>query len=398
MTREAISAKGAAHRVHGLDGSWADGDWPAWTSAEVDDLLRDYDGLGRVVEITAVSPRPFSAAACVRTTEASVFVKRHSRAVRRAAWLAEEHRFAEWLAARTPLVMPPLQTRSGHTAVERSEWVSEAFPIAPGRDLYAQAMSWTPYLCVEHARAAGIALGQLHVAAREFAAPARSTAPLVTSFSLIPATNATAAFHAYLAARPVLAHWLSARNAEADFARCFVPHHQSMQHQGLLTAGQALRPLWTQNDWHGSNLMWSNLPCSGESADARVTAVIDFGLADRTCAAHDVATALERSIIDWIRLSGRMQANLEQAAALLAGYEEVVRLTKHERRAIAAMLPIVHCEFALSETDYFLTVLRDEARAQLAWQEYFVGHCEWFETAEGRRLMDWMQAWAVGDR
>ena len=365
----------------------------AWTPEEVDDLLREYDGVGRVVEITAVSPRPFSAAASVRAREASVFVKRHSHAVRQAAWLAEEHRFAEWLAARTPLVMAPLQTRNGQTAVERAEWVCEVFSIAPGRDLYAQAMSWTPYLCMQHARAAGIALGQLHIAAREFAAPARSMAPLVTSFSLIPATHATAAFRAYLAARPVLAEWLSARNAEADFARWFVPHHDRMQRQGLLTAGQALQPLWTQNDWHGSNLMWS-----GESVDARVTAVIDFGLADRTCAAHDVATALERSIVDWLSLSGRVQANLEQASALLAGYEEEVRLTTHERRAIAAMLPVVHCEFALSETEYFLSVLRDEARAQVAWQEYFVGHCQWFETAEGRQMMDWMQAWAEGDR
>ncbi len=393
MTRQATNARDSAHRVHGLDGSWADGDWPAWTSEEVDDLLRNYDGMGRVVEITAVSPRPFSAAASVRTTEARVFVKRHSRSVRQAAWLAEEHRFAEWLASRTPLVMAPLQTRSGQTAVERAGWVCEAFSIAPGRDLYAQAMSWTPYLCVEHARAAGIALGQLHLAAREFAAPVRSLAPLVTSFSLIPAGNPTAAFRAYLASRPGLAQWLSARNAEADFARCFVPHHEHMQRQGLLTAGQALQPLWTQNDWHGSNLMWS-----GEGVDARVTSVIDFGLADQTCAAHDVATALERSVVDWLSLSGRVQANLEQAAALLAGYEEVVLLTMQERKAIAAMLPVVHCEFALSETEYFLTVLGDEARAQLAWQQYFVGHCQWFDTAEGRRLMDWMQTWAEGER
>lgn len=393
MIPEAMSASGTAHRMHGLDGAWADADWPAWTPEEVDDLLREYDGVGRAVEMTAVSPRPFSAAASVRTTAGHVFVKRHSRAVRRAEWLEEEHRFAQWLAARTPLVMAPLQTRSGRTAVQRAEWVCEAFPIAPGHDLYAQDMSWTPYRSVEHARAAGVALAEMHQAARGFVAPARSLAPLVTSFSLIPAMDANAAFTAFLAPRPRLAQWLSARDAAAAFDRCFVPHHQRIQREGLLTAGPALTPLWTQNDWHGSNLMWSS-----ESAVATVTAIIDFGLADRTCAAHDLATALERSVVDWLSLRGPVQANLEQAAALLAGYDERLRLTVPERRAIAAMLPVVHCEFALSETDYFLTVLGDEARAQIAWQEYFLGHCEWFATAEGRRLMEWMQTWAEGEQ
>ena len=44
----------------------------------------------------------------------------------------------------------------------------------------------------------------------------------------------------------------------------------------------ALEPLWTHNDLHASNLLWS---AGGDNAQA--AAIIDFGLADRTNAVHD---------------------------------------------------------------------------------------------------------------
>ena len=53
------------------------------------------------------------------------------------------------------------------------------------------------------------------------------------------------------------------------------------------------RPLWTHNDRHASNLFWSDA-----GANARPVAVIDFGLADRTNAVHDLAHAIERNIVD----------------------------------------------------------------------------------------------------
>ena len=58
-----------------------------------------------------------------------------------------------------------------------------------------------------------------------------------------------------------------------------------------------LTPLWTHNDLHPSNLFWSNA-----GRDAEVTAVIDFGLCDRTNAVHDLAHAIERSMVDWLAL------------------------------------------------------------------------------------------------
>ncbi len=388
----------AENAVHGLDGAWTRADWAAWTLEEVDVLLREYEGLGRAVELTAVSPRPFSAAARVRTTVGCVFVKRHGCMVRSPGSLAEEHAFAAWLAARTPLVTAPLRARDGRTTITikvgRVEWTCEAFPIAPGQDVYEHAIAWTPYRNRQHGRAAGASLAEFHLAAREFAAPARSVAPLVTSYTLLPAADPCTAFAAYLAARSKLEMWLDKQRgnsaAEAVFARWFLPQHERLRESMRNESSKVLQPLWTHNDWHGSNLMWSS---AGE--DARVTAVVDFGLADRTCAAHDVATAIERCAVDWLALGngGVPIARVEQAAALLDGYEERVRLTRPERAAIAAMLPIVHCEFALTEMDYFLRVLGDEQRARVAWETYFIGHCAWFESFEGMRWMEWMQAW-----
>ena len=390
----------AEHRMHGLDGGWTDADWPAWTLAEADALLREVEGTGRAVELESVSPRPFSAAARVRCTGRTVVVKRHARAVRSVDSLREEHGFAEWLAAAGAPVAAPLRMHDGSSVKECTGetgqvWTCEVFPVAPGEDVYAQAVSWTPYLCVEHAREAGEALGRLHAASRGYTAAARRKTPLVTSYTLIPAVDLESAMEAYLKTRPQLEAWLRRQRGdlavESVLRRWIRPQWERLHGEGLLAAGAALQPLWTHNDWHGSNLMWS-----GKQADAQVTAVIDWGLADRTCAAHDVATALERSVVDWLGLRGGVEADLAQAAALLAGYEAQIPLTARERSAIAEMLPVVHCEFALSEAEYFLRVLGDAARAQVAWEEYCAGHCAWFSTAAGQRLMTWMRQWAAG--
>ena len=62
----------------------------------------------------------------------------------------------------------------------------------------------------------------------------------------------------------------------------------------------ALAPLWTHNDLHASNLFWSDAGPSESHAHA--TAIIDFGLADRTNAVHDIAHAIERNIVEWLAL------------------------------------------------------------------------------------------------
>ena len=55
-----------------------------------------------------------------------------------------------------------------------------------------------------------------------------------------------------------------------------------------------LAPLWTHNDWHASNLLWSS-----REPHAEVASILDFGLSDRTSAVYDLATAIERNTIPW---------------------------------------------------------------------------------------------------
>src|ERR1700739_161381 len=104
--------------------------------------------------------------------------------------------------------------------------------------------------------------------------------------------------------------------------------------------------------------MWSDA-----SVQAQTVAVIDFGLADRTTAVHDLAHAIDRSIVDWLglgkhpRAPGGVGGHYDPLFALLDGYESVRPLARDEALALAPITALCHVEFALSETDYFLSVL-----------------------------------------
>jgi len=167
-------------------------------------------------------------------------------------------------------------------------------------------------------------------------------------------------------------------------------------HAKLLPLLPALPPLWTHNDLHASNLFWSDF---GPSAQA--TAIIDFGLADRTNAVHDLANAIERNIVEWLALiadpahSEDVPIHLDHLHALLDGYESVRPLSAEESAALAPMTPLCHAEFALSEADYFLGVLHSEEKAQMAHEGWLVGHARWFRSSAGKRLLDAIEQWAA---
>jgi Ser/Thr protein kinase RdoA (MazF antagonist) len=158
----------------------------------------------------------------------------------------------------------------------------------------------------------------------------------------------------------------------------------------------ALPPLWTHNDLHASNLLWSDA-----SDEARAAAVIDFGLADRTNAVHDLAQAIERNIVEWLDLiedSARergVRVHIDHLEALLDGYESVRPLTKEEAAALAPMTALCHAEFALTEADYFLGVLHSEEKARLASIDYLAGHARWFRGAGGDKLLDAIRRWVA---
>jgi Ser/Thr protein kinase RdoA (MazF antagonist) len=121
--------------------------------------------------------------------------------------------------------------------------------------------------------------------------------------------------------------------------------------------------------------------------------VIDLGLANRTFAAHDLAVAIERSAVPWLDLAenGYAHPDIPAMDALLDGYQAVRRLSRGELAALPLLLPVVHVEYALSEVEYFASVVRSPENADLAYHTYLVGHTRWFGTPEGRALLSHLQ-------
>ena len=385
-------------KAHGMDGRLVEPDWPPLTLREVRALLSDFSGCGEPIEILSLSPRPFSAASVVATTSGRVFIKRHSRKVRDRSGLLEEHRFMQHLREHGAPVPRIFAASSGETAIESGEWTFEVHEVPAGVDLYEDALSWTPFRSTSHARSAGEALARLHLATQGFEAPRRKAQPLVAGFTIFAAEDPGAAMERYLAARPALAEDAVAREGCDEALELLAPFHSELR--SLLPA---LEPLWTHNDLHASNLLWSNA-----SDGAQATAIIDFGLADRTNAVHDLAHAIERNIVEWLDLvedstqGEKVRVYIDHLEAFLDGYESVRPLSEEEAAALAPMTALCHAEFALTETDYFLGVLHSKEKARIASIDYLVGHALWFRGAGGIRLLDAIRRWAekrkkVGD-
>ncbi|MBB6670397.1 phosphotransferase enzyme family protein [Cohnella nanjingensis] len=368
-------------RAHGMGTELVRPDWAPITPAETSRLLGRYAGLGEAEALVWHSPRPFSSATIAETAGGRLFVKRHHRSVRDVAGLLEEHRFIRHLREDGVPVSDILVGTDGSTAYAMDEWTYEVHRLAAGTDLYRDAVSWSPFGHVSHAYAAGQALGRMHVAAERFDAPPRPVRPLVSSFSIFAAADPCAELARYVSRRGALAEYMKGRPWARDFETALLPHYAR-----LAPLLGELRPLWTHNDWHASNLLWR----VGADGAATVETILDFGLADRTNAVYDLATAIERNAIDWLALHEDGQEDLvryDQVDALLDGYESARPLGKRESAALAALLPIVHAEFALSEIDYFFGIVRSAHNADLAYDLFWLGHARWFDGASGRELL-----------
>jgi Ser/Thr protein kinase RdoA (MazF antagonist) len=367
----------AHHLVHGMGLVLEAPAWPAITPAEAEAILMRFPAAGRLVGLRWHSPRPFSAATLVQTSRGEFLLKRHHRRLRTPEQLAEEHRFIAHLRVAGVPVPEIVATTAGTGAVGEGEWSYELHRKAPGIDLYRDRPSWTPFLSHDHAHAAGAALARMHHAAHGFAAPARREQSLVASFSILPAHDPLAAADAYVATRPALATFLAERPWRRELARLF----DALGH-GLSDRLADQSSLWTHNDWHPSNLLWTG--------DGAVRTLIDFGLADRSCALHDLATAIERTAIPWLRLGVGAEPVLGDAGAalaLLAGYQTERPLDRADRETVVRLLPLVHVEFALSEVEYFAGVLARPDQAALAWDGYLIGHADWFLSPPGRDFL-----------
>ncbi|MEG0245268.1 MAG: aminoglycoside phosphotransferase family protein, partial [Pseudomonas sp.] len=85
-------------------------------------------------------------------------------------------------------------------------------PRAQGQDLYRDALSWTPFLSLQHAYAAGVALARLHQAAEGFTAGARRTPVLVANLRHCSNNAPISSIETALAQQPVLAQYLADKN------------------------------------------------------------------------------------------------------------------------------------------------------------------------------------------
>ncbi len=300
--------------------------------------------------------------------------------------LLEEHAWLRHLSQRSPLFQSPLPIESGDTVVSEGPWTYEVFPHTVGVDVYEQAHSWTPFFTIGHAHSAGKALAALHDASASYAGPDRAARTLVTRFSVFSSVDPWPVLSSYIGSRASLRTYLGNRDFLAEAKSSFESWHQT-----LVPFLPKLAPLWTHNDFHASNLMWRD-----NSPTSEVAEIFDMGLASRTNAIHDLATAIERNGIEWLRIheDSFNPLHLDHIDALLEGYEQRRPLSRDQAAALVALLPLVHAEFALSETDYFFRVLNSRTKADLAYDGYFLGHARWFATPRGRQLLDHLQEWA----
>jgi Ser/Thr protein kinase RdoA (MazF antagonist) len=378
--------------VHGLGPQLVTPDWEAISHSEARAVLARY-GLQGAAEATVLwgSPRPQSAAALIGCGDREVLLKRHDLRVRTAAALLLEHRLAAHLRRGGVPIPTVLSTPDGATALSVGDGVYELHERAAGMDLYRDAPSWTGYRSASHARDAGAMLARLHRAAVGFGAPVRKMGPLTDSCGLAAAADPLAALTALVTERPGLAQCLREQAWPEEIGAALAPFAPG--------AGAALASLprsWGHGDWHPSNLTWTQ-----DGPDARVAAVLDLGLANRTSPVWDLGTAIERACIDWLAAEGDgsgparpVRADFKSVDGLLNGYESQRTLTPGERAAMAELLPVVHVAFALSEIEYYGAVLGSSERARTVYRDYLIGHCRWFESPEGAQLLDHLRVWA----
>lgn len=366
--------------VHSMTGDAAAPDWPHLTTEDIATVALAFELERHAPRIAWHSPRPLSAAAIADLGGRRLFFKRHHRLLRTAPELAEEHRFIAHLRSRGARVARVLSARTGATAFAWGEWTYEVHELGAGVDAYRDAASWTPFLSEAHAHAAGRALGRLHRAARGYSAPPRSAHVLVSNDDIIRCEDPLARIERLCLQRPALGRYLGGRPWRRQLREAILPFHGE-----YLRFAHSLQPLWTHNDWHASNLLWSAYDSS-----ASVTTILDFGLSDRTSAVYDLATAVERNVIPWLDIHAgeRRPSHLVLARLLIEGYLDIAPLTPLERRALLAILPIVHVGYALAEIEYFEEITRSSSNAELAYEAFLLGHCHWFMTAEGRELLE----------
>ncbi len=265
--------------------------------------------------------------------------------------------------------------RDGATSVVAEAGVYEVHGLCAGDDVYRDAPSWTPVRNIAEAHALGRALARLHGAGAAFQAKPRQARLVIAGDFVSREIDFMAATEHWVASDGRLRAALEGRLWRQDFHRVLLPWHAA-----LLPFLHALTPCWVHGDFHASNALWHG---------GAVAAVLDFGLCNRASAMYDLATAIERNAISWLRLSDddRDIGQTDLACAILDGYASAAELPDARLRALRHLLPLVHVEFALSELSYFHGITSSAVNAELAYSAFLLGHAAWFQTLHGAQLL-----------
>ena len=314
--------------AHGMDGTLVPPDWPPLTLAE----LRAFSANSQI-SVSRFASSPSARVHSPRQAswprkDTRVFIKRHHRALRDREGLLEEHRFLAHLLSHGASVPRVLASATGETAIQIGDSTYEVHEIPAGIDLYEDAISWTPFRHAAHAHSAGQALARLHLAAQDFTAPprqrARSSPASPSSPHKIPPQRFTATSPPARRSR-ITNPFAPAPSRPSSSSPRFTP---------------SLRRSCPRSPRSGHTMISTPRIFSGPmpTPSARATAIIDFGLADRTNAVHDLAHAIERNIVEWLVLvndpgrPGDVPIHFDHLNALLDGYESVRPLTARRVR------------------------------------------------------------------
>ena len=373
---------------HGMGSDWENKDWLHITVPELHRLQSYYPCLQGSVKILWCSPRPFSSAVLIEVVQALAstgqtnlhpyFIKRSHRSFRRAQDILQEHAVLQHLASKNIPVATLITSNCGQTALEVGDWTYEVYEKAAGFDLYVDQQSWTPFFYTEHAAKVGSLLAKLHTAMQDFPElHGRSTRYLVSNQQLLESENIVTAIQQRIDNSPELSRYFADKNLDAVFLERIFQTHRKIKH-----VLQQATKIWTHNDLHASNLFWST-----QSADANITAVIDFGLSDRNSALYDLAITIERNFIDWLALEHTSQISVDEAglsAFLQAYFAEIY--PQQDFSILPELLKIVHLDFAFSELEYFVGITQNLKHADAAYYDWIVGHVNWFFTEQGQQF------------
>lgn len=373
---------------HGMGSDWENKDWLHMTVPELHRLQSYYPCLQGSVKILWYSPRPFSSAVLIEVVQALAstgqtnlhpyFIKRSHRSFRRAQDILQEHAVLQHLANKNIPVGTLISSNCGQTALEVGDWTYEVYEKAAGFDLYVDQQSWTPFFYTEHAVKVGSLLAKLHIAMQDFPELyGRSTRYLVSNQQLLESVNIVTAIQQRIDNSPELSRYFADKNLDAVFLERIFQTHHKIKH-----VLQQATKIWTHNDLHASNLFWST-----QSADANITAVIDFGLSDRNSALYDLAITIERNFIDWLALEHTSQISIDEAglSAFLQAYFAEIH-PQQDFSILPELLKIVHLDFAFSELEYFVGITQNLKHADAAYYDWIVGHVNWFFTEQGQQF------------